>query len=151
MTYNIAAATVRRHERVLISLLEAKTVIIRPPQGTTVHIYAYQLREALKSAQQLKIDPYYRLDYSFSPRPSEKVVICKPRPSSEPIILAQFDEKSVFPSVQDEFDAVSLITSNPRDEYIFPSFAGDMASIHAFADGSQMVVDSESPLTLRRA
>jgi hypothetical protein len=149
MTYNIAASTVRRHERVLISLLDGKTVIVSPPQGTTIHIYAYQLREALKSARQLKIDPYYRLDYSFSPRPSEGVVICKPRLSSEPTILAQFDERSVFPDVLDEFDVASTITSNPRDEYIFPSFNGDMASVYGFAEGMMFEVSSTEPLTMR--
>lgn len=148
MSYNISESSVRRWERTLIELLSGNDVTIRPAGNTSVHITAYMIREALLSARQLKIEPYHKLDYIISPRPKEGIVVCRPR-MSQPVIVSSVDPTTIRDRVLDEFDVVESI-SDSQQEYVFPSFSGDVDSVRSFVEHHGYNLTNENPLTIEK-
>jgi hypothetical protein len=145
MPYNISSKAVNRWSSYLDRLKSGDTLHLTTEDS---HKLAYRLREALKSALVLGIEPYASLEgtYQFKPRPG--LLICEPKQ----LLKAVHVEARItsHPGVRSQFDIVTLLSDTLDTAVEFPDYTGDTGLVESWAEKQGWIVTLGPPLVLKR-
>lgn len=142
MGYNLSRAAFERLQPQLDKLLPGYSVEFTTLSPATL---AYRLREAIKSAQAYKIEPYASLDFSFHTRKGKVIA----RPKSE-LVLETRKEHSQITGARSHFEVIGAMKDATTPVVVFPDFNGELQPIVRWAQAKGYTVDIDPVLMLTK-
>lgn len=142
MSYNLSPKVVVRWSETLNHLLSGELVYFRAKDPVKL---AYRLREALAAASRHEIQPYCKLDYSFTVR--DDLVVAKPKSSlkTQPVRVTRRFEGAVS-----DYDVVEIASRAKEHILEFPAFTGEVRSVRVWSKVNDYEITTDPYLILTK-